>query len=80
MRRSSAAVGRALPPKASTATPVRRAAWYPKARPSVADALALVRRELGAHEGFALSTRDPDVVKLPRTFVDHLAETLSYIA
>jgi hypothetical protein len=60
--------------------PVRRAAWYPKTLPTFADALALVRRELWAHEGFALSARDPDVVKLPRTFVDHLTETLCYAA
>ena len=65
---------------AQTPTPVRRAAWYPKALPTFADALALVRRELWAHEGFALSARDPDVVKLPRAFVDHLTETLCYAA
>jgi hypothetical protein len=61
-------------------TPVRRAAWYPKTQPTFADALALVRRELWADEGFALSARDPDVVKLPRKFVDHLTETLCYAA
>jgi hypothetical protein len=61
-------------------TPIRRAAWYPKTQPTFADALALVRRELWADEGFALSARDPDVVKLPRKFVDHLTETLCYAA
>ena len=44
------------------------------------DALALVRRELWAHEGFALSARDPDSIKLPRKFVEHLTETLCYAA
>ena len=43
-------------------------------------ARALVRRELWAREGFALSARDPDIVKLPRKFVDHLTETLGYAA
>jgi hypothetical protein len=61
-------------------TPTRRAAWYPKVRPTFADALALVRRELWAHQGFSLSTRDPDRVKLPRRFVEHLTETLAYAA
>ena len=61
-------------------TPVRQAAWYPKTQPTFADVLALVRRELCAREGFFLSTRDPDIVKLPRKFVDHLTETLSYAA
>ncbi|MCL4545315.1 MAG: hypothetical protein M1118_12075 [Chloroflexi bacterium] len=63
-----------------TPTPVRRAAWYPKALPTFADALALVRRELWVHEGFALSARDPDIIKLPRKFVEHLTETLAYAA
>jgi len=63
-----------------TPTPVRRAAWYPKTLPTFADALALVRRELWDHEGFALSARDPDIIKLPRKFVDHLTETLCYAA
>ncbi len=61
-------------------TPVRRTAWYPKTLPTFADALALVRRELWAREGFFLSARHPDIVKLPRQFVDHLTETLSYAA
>jgi hypothetical protein len=60
--------------------PVRRAAWYPKSQPTFADALAPVRRELWAAEGFSLSTRDPDSVQLPRQFVEHLTETLSYAA
>jgi hypothetical protein len=61
-------------------TPVRRAAWYPKTKSTFADALALVRRELWAHEGFALSARDPDIVKLPREFMEHLTEPICYAA
>src|SRR5215212_6604584 len=34
---------------------IRRAAWYPKAQPTFADALALVRRELWADAAFYLS-------------------------
>ena len=63
-----------------TPTPVRQAAWYPKPQPTFSDALALVRRELWADEGFALSTRDPDIVKLLRTFVEQLTKTLCYAA
>ena len=63
-----------------TPTPIRQAAWYPKHQPTFSDALALVRRELWASEGFALSARDPDIVKLPRKFVEHLTETLCYAA
>jgi hypothetical protein len=46
--------------------------WRPRAR--------LIRRELWAHEGFALSARDPDIIKRPRRFVEHLTETLCYAA
>lgn len=61
-------------------TPVRQAVWYPKTQPTFSDCLALVRRELWTHEGFFLSGRNLDIVKLPRQFVDHLTETLSYAA
>ena len=63
-----------------TPTPIRQAAWYPKQQPTFAAALALVRRELWAHESFASSARNPDRVKLPRKFVEHLTETLCYAA
>jgi hypothetical protein len=59
---------------------VRRAAWYCKPRPTFSDALALVRKELWTHETFRRSSREPDTVKVPRAFVDHLTETLCYAA
>ena len=63
-------------------TPVRarQAAWYHKAQPTFADALALVRRELWAQAAFRLSASEPDMVKVPRAFVEHLTETLCYAA
>jgi hypothetical protein len=59
---------------------VRQAAWYPKAQPTFADALALVRRELWAHGAFRLSGNEPDLVKVPRRFLERLTETLCYAA
>jgi len=59
---------------------VRQAAWYPKALPTFSDALALVRRELWAHAAFCMSTADPDVVEIPRAFVDRLTDALCYAA
>jgi len=59
---------------------VRRAAWYRKSRPTFSDALALVRKELWAQETFRGSLREPDTVKVPRAFVEHLTETLCYAA
>jgi hypothetical protein len=63
-------------------TPIRfrQAAWYHKAQPTFADALALVRRELWAHRAFPLSVSEPDLVKVPREFVERLTETLCYAA
>jgi DDE superfamily endonuclease len=59
---------------------VRQAAWYRKDVPTFADALALVRRELWAHQAFCTSVDEPDAVKVPRRFVDRLTETLCYAA
>jgi hypothetical protein len=59
---------------------IRQAAWYPKAQPTFADALALVRRELWVHGAFHLSVSEPEMVKVPRAFVERLTETLCYAA
>ncbi len=59
---------------------VRQAAWYPKPRPTCSDALALVRRELWAQTAFCLSAADPDVVEVPRAFVERLTDALCYAA
>jgi len=63
-----------------TPTRIRQAAWYRKAQPTFADALALVRRELWAQAAFRLSASEPDMLKVPRTFVERLTETLCYAA
>ena len=59
---------------------VRQAAWYRKAHPPSADALALLRRELWADAAFRASAPGLDLVKVPRDFADHLTETLCYVA
>ena len=53
---------------------VRRAAWYRKSRPTFSDALALVRKELWVPATFRRSPWEPDTVKEPRAFVEHLTE------
>jgi len=65
---------------ADPARATRRAAWYRKERPTFADALAFVRRELWRHEGFQTSTCADEIVKLPRAFVERLTEALCYVA
>jgi hypothetical protein len=54
---------------------VRPGAWYPRPHPTFADALALVREELWAHAVFRESLGEPDTVRVPRAFVEHLTET-----
>jgi hypothetical protein len=66
--------------RAWAACGVRQAAWYPKARPTFADALALLRRELWAQAISCTSTGQADVVKVPRSLVDRLTESLCYAA
>jgi hypothetical protein len=65
---------------AGPATTIRQAAWYPKALPTFADALAWCRRDLWTHRAFSLSDPGLDVIKIPRQFLDHLTETLCYAA
>jgi len=70
----------AHPRMGATDDVVRQAAWYHKALPTFSDALALVRRELWTHASFLLSTHDPDMIKIPRTFLARLTDALCYAA
>jgi len=70
----------AHPRMGPTADQVRQAAWYRKPLPTFADALALVRRELWAQTAFCMSASDPDMVEVPRAFVDRLTDALCYAA
>ena len=67
----------------TTGQPViaRQSAWYMKALPTFSDALALVRFQLWQGlPTFHTSGSDPDMIKVPRTFVNLLLETLCYAA
>lgn len=58
---------------------IRQAAWYRKRSPTFVDALAVVRREIWAHEAFRMSSDDRKMVKVPRILVERLTETLCYV-
>lgn len=60
----------------------RQTAWYHKAHPTFADALALVRKELWAQEqqSFYGSPSATDTVKVPRAIVERLTEAVCYAA
>jgi hypothetical protein len=59
---------------------VRTAAWYAKARPTFSDALAMVRRELWSCRHFSLSESTPEMVKIPRSVLERLTDTVCYAA
>jgi hypothetical protein len=59
---------------------VRQASWYRKQHPTFADALALVRREVWRHHAVSTSPCAGEDVKVPRSILEHLTETLSYVA
>ena len=61
----------------------RQTAWYHKAHPTFADALALVRKELWTHEEqqtFCGSPSAADTVKVPRALVERLTDAVCYAA
>jgi len=60
--------------------PVRQAAWYPKAQPTFADAIACVRRRIWRSQGFVMSSSHPDRTKLIPVFHERLIDALCYAA
>jgi hypothetical protein len=59
---------------------IRQATWYHKRDPTFADALALVRRDIWQHQAFSTSPCAEEMVKVPRTLLATLTETLCYVA
>jgi len=60
--------------------PVRRAAWYAKEVATFSDTIAFVRRYLWSQRHFQMSATDTEMIKVPRSLVEHLTETLCYAA
>jgi hypothetical protein len=59
----------------------RQSAWYPKARPTFADALALVRYHLWQQrETFLMPQPEPDMIKIPRSYLDIITDAACYAA
>jgi DDE superfamily endonuclease len=54
------------------------AAWYPKALPTFADALALVRHRLWAHFTFQMSAPETEMIKVPRVLLERFNDLLCY--
>jgi hypothetical protein len=65
---------------AHQSVPARPSAWYAKATPTFADALALVRSHLWRHANFSLSHKDYDLIQIPRPLFECLTNPLCYTA
>lgn len=63
---------------ANNAPPIRTAAWYQKDWPTFSDVIALVRRSLWASESFSTSHPQTDTVRIPRSFLGRLIDSLCY--
>lgn len=61
-------------------TAVRQAAWYTKQHPTFSDAIAIVRRCLWSSCHFSMSSRNSDVVKIPRSLLERFTDALCYAA
>jgi DDE superfamily endonuclease len=62
------------------ATCVRSTAWYRKTRPTFADAIALVRRQLWDHIHFSTSPQETDMIKIPRALFERFIDAMCYAA
>jgi hypothetical protein len=61
-------------------TAVRQAAWYTKEHPTFSDAIAIVRRCIWGSCHFSMSSRQSDVVKIPRSLLERLTDAICYAA
>jgi DDE superfamily endonuclease len=59
---------------------VRRAAWYVKESATFSDTMAMVRRYLWSHAYFSMSGVKADMIKVPRSLLERLTDTLCYAA
>jgi DDE superfamily endonuclease len=60
--------------------PARGAAWYAKESATFSDTIAFVRRCLWSHQHFQMSVTEADMIKVPRSLLERLTETLCYAA
>src|SRR5262245_23021814 len=60
------------------ATCVRSTAWYRKTRPTFADAIALVRRQLWEHLHFSMSHQETDMIQIPRALFECFIDAVCY--
>lgn len=65
---------------AKGASCLRSTAWYHKTRPTFADALALVRRQLWEQLHFSMSHQETEMITIPRALLERFTDALCYAA
>jgi hypothetical protein len=61
-------------------TGVRSTAWYRKTRPTFADAMAWVRRQLWEHLHFSTALQETDMIQMPRELFERFIDAVCYAA
>jgi hypothetical protein len=59
---------------------VRGAAWYSKESATFSDTIAMVRRYLWSHTYYSMSGKKAEMIKVPRSLLERLTDTLCYAA
>ena len=59
---------------------VRSAAWYEKEVATFSDAIGCVRQQIWEFQSFQTSENEYEVIKIPRSFLETLIETLCFAA
>ena len=59
---------------------IAASAWYKKEKPTFSDAIAAVRRLLWNEINFSTSTKQDEMVKIPRPLLNHFRQVLAYAA
>ncbi len=59
---------------------IRSAVWYEKEVATFSDAIGCVRQQIGEFQSFQKSETDYEVIKIPRSFLETLTDTLCFAA
>ena len=60
--------------------PIRSAAWYEKEVATFSDAIGCVRQQIWKFQSFQTSENEYEVIKIPRSFLETLTDTLCFAA
>jgi hypothetical protein len=59
---------------------IATAAWYKKEKPTFSDAIAAIRRLLWGEINFSNSAKPDEIIKIPKSLLQHVQHVLAYAA